>query len=274
MAFLCFWLWKRQLEAMLVASQSAAINLWVIQWLHSVDKFVEIEQGATKKMNQDDLANRSNNFNFAFSDSNDQFQSALVNKYLPDSLLDISARIVAENEPFQRVEERYDRIPEPVQRRIIYWSFPRNERDICMYSSLSRWVIKSFNHPVHFFLSFLESKMNDRCSTSFCYPCLFIAHHILRARHCCCLQGFLLSFYFYREFDFSGFLWKFAAIIIRFLGFWTIFQIAWIVDGRLGAIISQLSISGAIEEDKLMQFRIISSFFVVFSVFLGSRQFN
>lgn len=56
----------------------------------------------------------------------------------PDSLLDITARLVAQNEPFQKIEERYDRIPEPVQRRIIYWSFPRNEKDICMYSSLSR----------------------------------------------------------------------------------------------------------------------------------------
>ncbi|XP_058820408.1 uncharacterized protein LOC131682728 isoform X2 [Topomyia yanbarensis] len=56
----------------------------------------------------------------------------------PDSLLDITARIVARNEPFQKIEERYDRIPEPVQRRIIFWSFPRNEKDICMYSSLSR----------------------------------------------------------------------------------------------------------------------------------------
>lgn len=56
----------------------------------------------------------------------------------PDTLLDITAKIVAENIPFQRIEERYDRIPEPVQRRIIYWSFPRDERDICMYSSLSR----------------------------------------------------------------------------------------------------------------------------------------
>lgn len=56
----------------------------------------------------------------------------------PDSLLDITSRMVAETEPFQRIEERYDRIPEPVQRRIIFWSFPRNERDICMYSSLSR----------------------------------------------------------------------------------------------------------------------------------------
>lgn len=62
---------------------------------------------------------------------------------VPDSLLDITARIVAENIPFQRVEERYDRIPEPVQRRIIFWSFPRNERDICMYSSLSRVSLNS-----------------------------------------------------------------------------------------------------------------------------------
>lgn len=56
----------------------------------------------------------------------------------PDTLLDITAKIVAENIPFQRIEERYARIPEPVQRRVIFWSFPRNERDICMYSSLSR----------------------------------------------------------------------------------------------------------------------------------------
>ncbi|XP_030750668.1 zinc finger SWIM domain-containing protein 4-like isoform X2 [Sitophilus oryzae] len=56
----------------------------------------------------------------------------------PDSLLDITAKKVAETVPFARIEERYNRIPEPVQRRIVFWSFPRNERDICMYSSLSR----------------------------------------------------------------------------------------------------------------------------------------
>jgi len=55
----------------------------------------------------------------------------------PESLLDLSAKIVAFYIPFARIEERYDRIPEPVQNRIIFWSFPRNERDICMYSTLS-----------------------------------------------------------------------------------------------------------------------------------------
>lgn len=55
-----------------------------------------------------------------------------------DSLLDICAKIVGENIPFQKIEQRYDRIPEPVQSRIVFWSFPRNERDICMYSSFTQ----------------------------------------------------------------------------------------------------------------------------------------
>ncbi|KAM7368641.1 hypothetical protein PAMP_012958 [Pampus punctatissimus] len=55
----------------------------------------------------------------------------------PETLLDIAARKVAEKWPFQRVEERFERIPEPVQRRIVYWSFPRSEREICMYSSFN-----------------------------------------------------------------------------------------------------------------------------------------
>lgn len=55
----------------------------------------------------------------------------------PESLLDIAARRVAEKWPFQRVEECFERIPEPVQRRIVYWSFPRSEREICMYSSFN-----------------------------------------------------------------------------------------------------------------------------------------
>lgn len=72
----------------------------------------------------------------------------------PDSLLDIAAKVVAENIPFQRIEERYDRIPEPVQRRIIYWSFPRNERDICMYSSLLRVSSSTSSSTEHQNLSF------------------------------------------------------------------------------------------------------------------------
>ena len=39
-------------------------------------------------------------------------------------------------QPFPQVEERFSRVPEPVQKRIVFWSFPRSEREICMYSSL------------------------------------------------------------------------------------------------------------------------------------------
>ncbi|XP_023579958.1 zinc finger SWIM domain-containing protein 5-like, partial [Octodon degus] len=53
----------------------------------------------------------------------------------PESLLDCAAKTVAEKWAYERVEERFERIPEPVQRRIVYWSFPRSEREICMYSS-------------------------------------------------------------------------------------------------------------------------------------------
>jgi len=52
-------------------------------------------------------------------------------------LMDLAAKVVAIHYPFQSIEERYERIPEPVQRRIIYWSFPQDEKDIIMYSSLN-----------------------------------------------------------------------------------------------------------------------------------------
>lgn len=56
----------------------------------------------------------------------------------PDTLLDLCARQVAAHIPFQRIEERYNRIPEPVQERLCFWSFPRKEFEICMYSSMSQ----------------------------------------------------------------------------------------------------------------------------------------
>ncbi len=57
----------------------------------------------------------------------------------PRSLLDTCARRVAETVPFQLVEEAFDRrIPEPAQERVVFWSFPRSERDVCAYSSLAR----------------------------------------------------------------------------------------------------------------------------------------
>lgn len=63
--------------------------------------------------------------------------STILSRDAPNTLLDLSARIVAEHIPFELIERRYEHVPEPVQRRIIFWSFPRSEDDIMMYSSLS-----------------------------------------------------------------------------------------------------------------------------------------
>ena len=89
----------------------------------------------------------------------------VARKYVPETLLDICAKVVAENIPFQRVEERIDRIPEPVQTRIVYWSFPRDERDICMYSSLQNYIKESSGEnqklPFQIGLKLLESRAVD-----------------------------------------------------------------------------------------------------------------
>lgn len=82
----------------------------------------------------------------------------------PESLLDIAAKVVAENIPFQRVEEQFDRIPEPVQSRIVYWSFPRNEKDICMYSSFANYSKENNENqklPFHQGVKLLESGSVD-----------------------------------------------------------------------------------------------------------------
>jgi hypothetical protein len=101
----------------------------------------EFMSGSRNYSNNYGMNNSNNNTSDELQASNNVSNSSLSISTLqitPDSLLDISARIVAENEPFQRVEEKYDRIPEPVQQKIIFYSFPRDERDIQMYSSLSR----------------------------------------------------------------------------------------------------------------------------------------
>ena len=72
-----------------------------------------------------------------FQNKHDTDTNSLLRKHNPSSLLDIASKLVARTVPFQRVEERFPRIPEPVQERLVFWAFPRDERDIRMYSSPS-----------------------------------------------------------------------------------------------------------------------------------------
>ncbi|KAG8129980.1 hypothetical protein E2320_016593 [Naja naja] len=53
-----------------------------------------------------------------------------------DNRADVQNTVPSRADALQSVEERFSRVPEPVQKRIVFWSFPRSEREICMYSSL------------------------------------------------------------------------------------------------------------------------------------------
>ncbi|KAF6777485.1 hypothetical protein AHF37_02914 [Paragonimus kellicotti] len=52
-----------------------------------------------------------------------------------NSLFDLSAKVVAEYLPFEYVERTLVHIPEPVQEKIIFYSFPRRDSDIYTYAS-------------------------------------------------------------------------------------------------------------------------------------------
>lgn len=77
----------------------------------------------------------------------------------PLSLLDSCAKAVASKIPFQQIEETFTRIPEPVQLRIVYWSFPCEEQEIRMYSSLNSPATTQ-HHKTPFFqgLKLVENK--------------------------------------------------------------------------------------------------------------------
>ncbi|ODM94482.1 Zinc finger SWIM domain-containing protein 4 [Orchesella cincta] len=56
--------------------------------------------------------------------------------YNPRSLVDLTSIIVSLHYPFQLIEDRYKNIiPEPVQKSIIYHSFPKHESDVRVYAS-------------------------------------------------------------------------------------------------------------------------------------------
>ena len=71
----------------------------------------------------------------------------------PLSLLDCCAKAVASKISFQEIEETFTRIPEPVQLRVIYWSFPCDEQEIRMYSTSA---IQHQKMPFHQGMKLLE----------------------------------------------------------------------------------------------------------------------
>jgi len=60
------------------------------------------------------------------------------------SLTDLSARVVASYIPFEVVESVSPPVPEQLQLRIAFWSFPDNEEDIRLYSCLANGSADEF----------------------------------------------------------------------------------------------------------------------------------
>ena len=54
-----------------------------------------------------------------------------------ETLIEICARTVAEYFPFETVECKFPQIPEQLQKRIAFWSFPLIEEDIRLYSCIA-----------------------------------------------------------------------------------------------------------------------------------------
>ena len=60
------------------------------------------------------------------------------------SLTELAARVVASYIPFEVVEHVSPPVPEQLQLRIAFWSFPDNEEDIRLYSCLANGSADEF----------------------------------------------------------------------------------------------------------------------------------
>ncbi|XP_030378874.1 zinc finger SWIM domain-containing protein 8 [Scaptodrosophila lebanonensis] len=65
--------------------------------------------------------------------------------YDVSTLAELAARCVASHIPFELVEHVYPPVPEQLQLRIAFWSFPDNEEDIRLYSCLANSSAEEFN---------------------------------------------------------------------------------------------------------------------------------
>lgn len=61
------------------------------------------------------------------------------------TLTELAARCVASYIPFELVEQVYPPMPEQLQLRIAYWSFPDSEDDIRLYSCLANSSADEFH---------------------------------------------------------------------------------------------------------------------------------
>lgn len=71
------------------------------------------------------------------------------------TLTELAAKCVASYIPFELVEHVYPPVPEQLQLRIAFWSFPDNEEDIRLYSCLANSSADEFHRGEQLFKSSL-----------------------------------------------------------------------------------------------------------------------
>ncbi len=59
-------------------------------------------------------------------------------------MIELSAKVVARHFPFQAVEEYKPPIPEQIQLKVAFWSFPECEDDIQLYCCLAHGSVEEF----------------------------------------------------------------------------------------------------------------------------------
>lgn len=88
-----------------------------------------------------------------FSIIDDIFLILFADSQTVPTLCELSARCVASHIPFELVEQVYPPVPEQLQLRIAFWSFPDNEEDIRLYSCLANGSADEFQRGEHLFRS-------------------------------------------------------------------------------------------------------------------------
>lgn len=77
--------------------------------------------------------------------------SVSVKDHRLPSLSELTAKCVASHIPFELVEYVYPPVPEQLQLRIAFWSFPDNEEDIRLYSCLANGSADEFQRGENLF---------------------------------------------------------------------------------------------------------------------------
>lgn len=77
------------------------------------------------------------------------FQFVVADNPNVPTLTELASKCVASHIPFELVERFYPPVPEQLQLRIAYWSFPDNEEDIRLYSCLANGAADEFSRGEH-----------------------------------------------------------------------------------------------------------------------------